>query len=200
MDIFYKCKNCNTQNVITVDETIDLTNNADLLKKILDNSHFEVGCDKCKEKNLVIYPALIQDDRLKFYIKINTNDEKLVLLAKDDYKIRIVKDLNQANEKIRCFNYMLDDRIVEIIKLKIKKDLEINNPGLKIHEMYFFRMLNGYLEFLVFTKEELLGTMKYQTLGYFELEKEHKDKFDDTLQVVDENFAKDFVIEAEKLA
>ncbi len=189
MLITFKCTHCGKINTVEVDDTINLTGNQDLLKTVLDNSKFNFKCEDCKTEHNVVYDVLFQDDNEKFYVKINSSNELLTLMSKDDYKIRIVKDLNQANEKLRTFYYRLDDRIIEIIKFLIKDDLEKNNDNLKITEIYFFRYSQSYLEFVLFSKEEYLGIMKYSLSGYKEIKHKHKEKFDETIQVIDEKFA-----------
>lgn len=189
MLITFKCTHCGKINTVEVDDTINLTGNQDLLKTVLDNSKFNFKCEDCKTEHNVVYDVLFQDDNEKFYVKINSSNELLTLMSKDDYKIRIVKDLNQANEKLRTFYYRLDDRIIEIIKFLIKDDLEKNNGNLKITEIYFFRYSQSYLEFVLFSKEEYLGIMKYSLSGYKEIKHKHKEKFDETIQVIDEKFA-----------
>ena len=189
MLITFKCTHCGKINTVEVDDTINLTGNQDLLKTVLDNSKFNFKCEDCKTEHNVVYDVLFQDDNEKFYVKINSSNELLTLISKDDYKIRIVKDLNQANEKLRTFYYRLDDRIIEIIKFLIKDDLEKNNDNLKITEIYFFRYSQSYLEFVLFSKEEYLGIMKYSLSGYKEIKHKHKEKFDETIQVIDEKFA-----------
>lgn len=189
MLITFKCTECGEVNTIEVDDTLNLTSNQELLKTVLDNSKFQFKCSKCGKEHNVIYDVLLQDDNEKFYIKINTTNELISLVGKDDYKIRIVKDLNQANEKLRCFYFRLDDRLVEIIKFLMKDDLEKNNDNLKITEMYFFRFNSSYLEFVVFSEDKYLGTMKYNFNGYKELKYKHSSKFIDEIQVVDEKYA-----------
>ena len=189
MLITFKCTHCGKINTVEVDDTINLTGNQDLLKTVLDNSKFNFKCEDCKTEHNVVYDVLFQDDNEKFYVKINSSNELLTLMSKDDYKIRIVKDLNQANEKLRTFYYRLDDRIIEIIKFLIKDDLEKNNDNLKITEIYFFRYSQSYIEFVLFSKEEYLGIMKYSLSGYKEIKHKHKEKFDETIQVIDEKFA-----------
>lgn len=189
MLITFKCTHCGKINTVEVDDTINLTGNQDLLKTVLDNSKFNFKCEDCKTEHNVVYDVLFQDDNEKFYVKINSSNELLTLMSKDDYKIRIVKDLNQANEKLRTFYYRLDDRIIEIIKFLIKDDLEKNNDNLKITEIYFIRYSQSYLEFVLFSKEEYLGIMKYSLSGYKEIKHKHKEKFDETIQVIDEKFA-----------
>lgn len=189
MLITFKCTKCGKINTIEVDDTLNLTGNQDLLKAVLDNSKFNFACSECGTNHNVIYDILFQDDNEKFYVKINSTNELLTLMSQDDYKIRIVKDLNEANEKLRTFYYRLDDRVIEIIKFLIKDDLEKNNDGLKITEMYFFRYSQGYLEFVIFDEEKLLGTMKFSLAGYKDIKHKHKSKFTDDVQVVDEKYA-----------
>ena len=189
MTITFKCTECGKINTVEVEDTLNLTSNQDLLKSILDNSKFQFKCSECGKEHNVIYDVLLQDDNEKFYIKINSGEELMTLVSQDDYKIRIVKDLNQANEKLRCFYYRLDDRLVELVKFLIKDDLEKNNDNLKITEMYFFRFSSNDLEFLIFTEDEFLGTMKYSFNGYKELKYKHGEKLIDEIQVVDEKYA-----------
>lgn len=188
MLITYKCTKCGKINTVEVDDTINLTGNQELLKTILDNSKFNFKCVDCNTEHNVIYDVLFQDDNEKFYVKINSSNELLTLVSKDDYKIRIVKDLNEANEKLRTFYYRLDDRVIEIIKYMIKDDLEKNNESLKVNEIYFFRYAQGYLEFVIFNKEAYLGIMKFSLAGYKEVKHKHKDNFDNNIQIVNENF------------
>lgn len=189
MLITFKCTHCGKVNTIEVDDTINLSGNQELLKSVLDTTKFNFKCKDCETVHNVIYDVLFQDDNEKFYVKVNTSNELLTLMSQDDYKIRIVKDLNEANEKLRIFYHRLDDRIIELIKFLIKDDLEKNNENLKITEMYFFKYTQGYFEFVVFSEEKYLGIMKYSLTGYKDLKHKHKDKFDDSIQVVNEKYA-----------
>ncbi len=189
MEIRFICSNCGKENIVEVDDEIDVTNKKDLLMSILDNTYFEHECLSCHKKNLVLYPILIKNSFNKYYLKINTAGENLYLLNNEEgYKIRIVKDLNEANEKIRIFNYLLEDYYVETIKYLLKKDLENSNENLKIDSIYFYKMQNGFLYFLVFDKERYIGDMKYSLSGYFEIEERFKDKINKLEQIIDEKY------------
>ncbi len=198
MQITFKCKNCGEINCIDVDNILDITNNNDLMKRILDNSAFIFNCRKCQAEHNVIYDALIENNNLKYYLKINTSNQLLALMPENDYKIRIVKDLNEANEKIRCFNYLLDDRLVEIIKYLLKENLESNNEGLKITEIYFFRVVDNNLEFVLFQDDDYKGIMRYSFTGYNHLNEIFKQYFDDNIQVVDKNYAISIITKAKE--
>lgn len=189
MEIRFKCSNCGKENIIEVEDEIDITNKKDLLKSILDNTYFEHECKSCNTKNLVLYPILIKNSFNKYYVKINTNNENLYLLNNEEgYKIRIVKDLNEANEKIRIFNYLLEDYYVESIKYLLKRDLENSNENLVVDSIYFYKVENGFLHFLIFDKERYLGDMKYSLSGYFEIEERLKDKINKLEQIIDEKY------------
>lgn len=88
MLITFKCTHCGKINTVEVDDTINLTGNQDLLKTVLDNSKFNFKCEDCKTEHNVVYDVLFQDDNEKFYVKINSSNELLTLMSKDDYKIR----------------------------------------------------------------------------------------------------------------
>lgn len=189
MEIRFKCKKCNKENIIEVDDEIDITGKKNLLTELLNSDYFKHKCAYCDEDNLIIYPLLIKDSFHKFYIRLNHENKKLVLIdTQEAYKIRIVKDLNELSEKLRIFNSFLDDEYIESIKYQIKRDLEEHNDNLKIDNIYFYKVEKGFLYFILFDKENYLGSMKYNVAGYFKLEEKFKDKINKLEQVIDEDY------------
>ena len=69
-----------------------------------------------------------------------------------DYILRLVNNQNELKEKIMIRDLNLDDRIIEIMKLCYRYEIEESNPRLKITETYLNYYNNKYM--IVFFLED----------------------------------------------
>jgi predicted nucleic-acid-binding Zn-ribbon protein len=183
-EIIFNCPKCGKSHILNVEDELDLTKDKSKLSSLLDDSYFSHECDNCKEKTVVEFPFIVKDDTFNYLYKLNPNDEMLFLLKDNEQReIRVVRNLNELKEKIRIKYFRLNDHVVEYIKKLIKEDIESNNE-IKIDEIYFIKYEDEKLHFVLFDKENYLGSMTYSKEGYIKLVKELKEKVDKDLQIV----------------
>ena len=136
------CPKCGKTQEFEVHDSINVTLDPDLLNKLLDNSIFTFKCHDCGFEEVSLYPVLYHDMKKKLMIQLCPLDQvdhykemfknSTEFMAKefsisDDYKYRIVSNLNDLLEKIFIFSENLDDRVIELIKLDVLDELEDDN-------------------------------------------------------------------------
>ncbi len=188
-DFIFKCNDCNEVNVKEIEDEFNLTNNINLLKSIYDDSFFSTNCKKCNKNHILEYESLFIDDNYKFIIKLNPSNDIKIILNNDpkynDYKIRVVNNLNDLKEKLRIFYSTLNDHIIEVIKEKInisyKKEYDIDY-------LCFSSFKDDKISFVIINSlNEYVGTLNYKIDGYNNLL--NKIELNNEIQVVDNALA-----------
>ncbi len=200
LEVIFKCNKCNKLNVKNIkDNEYNLTKNIDLVKSIYDDSLFEEECTECHSKMIIERDSLFIDDDYKFIIKLDASNENKVLMINEpkylDYKVRIVKSLNDLKEKLRIFYSFLDDHLIEIIKEEVFNEID---PSLNPEYLTFHKINEYGLSFVVISSmDEYLGSISVKFDKYYEF----KDliKIDNSIQVVDFKLAKRYKKEIEEI-
>lgn len=137
-----ECPKCGKKQKFEVHDSINVTLDPDLSDKLLDGSIFNIKCDSCGYEESTLYPILYNNMEKKYMIQLcppeevdhykemfNVGNEMMAkqFSISDDYKYRIVSNLNDLLEKIFIFNEDLDDRIIELMKLDVLDELEDDN-------------------------------------------------------------------------
>lgn len=199
LEVIFKCNKCNKINVKNIEnDEYNLTKNIELVKSIYDDSLFEEECIECHAKNIVERDTLFIDDDYKFIIKLDMSHENKVIINNDpmykDYKIRIVKSLNDLKEKLRIFYSFLDDSTIEVIKETLFNEVD---PSVNLDYLTFHKINEYGLGFVAISQiDEYLGTINVKFDKYNEL----KDliHIDNSIQVVDFKLAKRYLKEIEE--
>ena len=103
---------------------INLTGNRELLSELLRKGINYMVCPKCGEEFYYEQNCLVLNSEKNYAVAstpspIKLNDEKSALyhiLKKSDFRMRYVDEFIYLTEKIRIFEFNLDDRALEIVK------------------------------------------------------------------------------------
>lgn len=126
----YICPNCRHEQQVNTYPIINLQSDKELYEDLFSLNLFRIECPKCKKTSVIQYDCLVVDMYKKYIVylytsnnldEFNKNIDKLV----DNYKdiltelkyTRVVTSLNQLLEKLLIFDYDLNDKIIELMKL-----------------------------------------------------------------------------------
>jgi len=129
--IDYECPNCKNKFKIAVYPMINLQSENYLYEDLFSLDLFNVKCSACKKTTLIQYNTLIVDMYKKYIVYLlidkSVNLETLVTGLKqnpeyskvfEDLKYtRLVGSLNEMLEKLLIFDYDLNDKVIEVLKL-----------------------------------------------------------------------------------
>ena len=82
VDLKFKCEKCGEEFPIRVIESIDIKENPELKKDILNDRIYNFKCPKCEEFNKVLTPLLYIDSESKYAVQTGEFDY-LVTKRKD---------------------------------------------------------------------------------------------------------------------
>jgi hypothetical protein len=148
---------------VTVYPLVDSNRNPKLKQKILNGEFFVRHCSNCDEKMMIWHDTMYQDHEKGFLIYLTndvveisktmewTRDEKNIGHMPEDTRIRIVQNQNQLKEKLNLFEYELDDRVIELIKLQLLDVLDNIPAWLK--DVLCWVKKNGDFEFTLLGDE-----------------------------------------------
>ena len=128
-----KCSGCGAPNDFTVYDSVNVSIDHELKKKVLDGSIFKMHCKKCEASIVVKYdllyhdmsefrPLLIQCFQEKNgWEKVNSANAKIRKMMREmnrteQFPHRVVIGYNSLRETIRIFDSGYDDRIMFVAK------------------------------------------------------------------------------------
>ncbi|MDO5844227.1 MAG: CpXC domain-containing protein [Methanocorpusculum sp.] len=126
------CPKCGAKTEFTMYPSFTASSNHDLREKFLDGSLTTLTCSSCGFSGAVEYPMLYHDldDKFSIYFKPDTAERSVnlpnVLPAHllGDMRLRLVHNQDDFREKIYIFRDKLDDRIIEVVKDAILREME----------------------------------------------------------------------------
>lgn len=127
----YTCPHCEYKFKIPVYPMINLQSENYLYEDLFSLDLFKVQCGSCKKTSLIQYNTLIVDMYKKYIVYLlidnSVNLDTLVSDMKknpeytkvfDELKYtRLVSSLNELLEKLLIFDYDLNDKVIEVLKL-----------------------------------------------------------------------------------
>ena len=138
------CPKCGAKQEFTLFPTINAANH-DLREKFLDGSLTTITCSNCGFSGMVEYPLVFHDITEKFSVYFEpdsdarTADLQHMLPAhlEADFRLRLVHTLDDLREKIYIFRDKLDDRIVELVKDAILREMEAKKEKVIPDALYY---------------------------------------------------------------
>lgn len=157
------CPKCGHLNDITVWNSITADSNPDLKQDLLSGKINFFVCSSCGYRALMPNPMLYYDDSHKLIISFSPcNDDvttqKLYdevrkaaeesgeLKKLDGYNLRFVTNINDLMEKIITFDYNLNDKVIEVMKIMI---LARDPDTAPYRECRFGKLENDNIEFVI---------------------------------------------------
>ena len=141
------CSVCGEKIPLNFREFVDVKENPEYKKMILDGGFFNVVCPKCGTTALIEYPVMYMDPDKKLNIyMVPRHDRTLVAnlnslnipedkVDPDEIK-RVTASSEDLVEKILIYDSGRDDRIIELYKLLISERMRVQWP-----EMYRSKLL-----------------------------------------------------------
>ena len=136
------CPECGEEGLLPYYESINVTQEPDLKNAVLDAGLFTWTCPVCGRASRVSYPFLYHDmaHRLMIhYLPDASQDDGLAdavsasgVFRGSGYTLRTVRSYEQLLEKICIFDLELDDRVVELCKDLLIRELAQEHPELDI--------------------------------------------------------------------
>lgn len=137
MEYLVSCPFCGNENKIN---TYDVIRPKDEAFSEIMNGHLTFfKCPNCEKLSPIIKNFIYLDEGKKFVILHKNNEKEFVDLSgfeDKDYLIRIVSNIYELREKIILFNHGLNDRIVELMKVLYKYEVEADIKIDWVERMY----------------------------------------------------------------
>lgn len=149
-----KCPKCGMKSPFMLWESINTVLNTQMKAAVRDGSVFCFECPKCGHKVNVNYEMVyhqMEDQIMICCVFDNTaglatrlfssGDEDIAFmdLKLEGYIHRIVTNQKELIEKLAIFDAGLDDRIIELYKIKVLEKVSSNCPELKDTNAFFIR-------------------------------------------------------------
>ena len=204
------CKNCGHKQVVNIFPYINFKKNPEYYLKVKDLSIFNIVCNQCHKQFMIQYNILLLDETHKYFLyllpnkddyehfkhqidyfmKMNFNSDEFP--EYNEYKTRLVFNLNHLIEKISIFELSLNDKAIEILKNVIIDSKTIKE---EFNELYFDRIENTDIVFIYLTK--LSNTIKNTkiSIGLYNniIEKVNKEIKEEQFEVIDSEWARNFI-------
>lgn len=166
------------------------SNNLKGRKDIFNDELFLYRCNHCGHYQKIVYECIYYDEKLKYMIILSRGRlKKLSKINVDKYQVRFVKELNELKEKIIIKEHNLDDRIIEIMKNKIKGSLNSKAS----YQIFLINECNDLVFILVYPNDEVIETFLFDYALYFNLkEKYEKNLIDD--YIIDAKYASKVIL------
>jgi hypothetical protein len=138
------CPKCQTKQQFTLFPSINASNH-ELCEKLMDASLITLTCPECGFSGVVEYPMLYHNMEEKFSIFYQPGSaERTAALPNvlpahllGDMRLRLVHSMDEFREKIFIFRDKLDDRIVEVVKDSILREMEAKKEKVQPEALYY---------------------------------------------------------------
>ncbi len=140
------CNSCGESSDIEVYTSINVKQDPELRKKVLDNNLFGYRCFSCGELITTFHDVLYNDPINRFMVWLTKPDnQNIIFFSKNSlrateilggrYKLRITRSPFHWIERIRTLECKMDDRIIELYKfgLKTKRKLPLETTNDFLH-------------------------------------------------------------------
>ncbi|MDO5845906.1 MAG: CpXC domain-containing protein [Methanocorpusculum sp.] len=138
------CPKCGAKQHFTLFPSINASN-TELREKFLDGTLTTLVCSECGFSGVVEYPMLYHDldEKFSLFFQPDSADRTAslpnVLPAHllGDMRLRLVHTQDDFREKIFIFRDKLDDRIVEVVKDSILREMEAKKEKVLPEALYY---------------------------------------------------------------
>lgn len=143
------CPECGTENDFVVWQSLNGDLDPEAKQRLIDGTLFDFKCKKCGYESKVNYPILYHDmthnvmihcvpeEGVEEAYKEFVESENAFGIKLPKYTKRIVTNHNSLREKAIIFEYGLDDRVIEIIKLFYYANASKQFPEANIRDVFF---------------------------------------------------------------
>lgn len=162
---------------------------------IFNDELFLYRCSHCGHYQKIVYECVYYDDKLKYAVILSHDgSKKISKMEVNKYQIRFVKELNELKEKIIIKEHNLDDRIVEIMKNKIRSTI----TSKATYRLFLVNDHNELVFMLVYPNNEIIKTYTFDYTMYFDLKNKYeKSLLDD--YIVDAKYASKIILNSDDI-
>ena len=177
------CPKCGKVHLCDRYSVINVTEKPELKEKVLLNKLFVFKCDACGLTAPLTYESVYVDTKKKllFYLtpeRTENTEKSLAMWEKVDAgQKRIVTSLNDLKEKILIADNLLDDRIVEFMKIEHLKQLEKEIKDDNLLDILFDYQGNQYY-FMLFFEKKGIGRIPVSQEYYRDAEHRYSSRID----------------------
>lgn len=146
------CSYCKKEYPVQIWESVNAQLNPEMKKKLLDGRLYETVCPHCGGTIHCVYDFFYHDMDLKYMIAIQReNAESMDFFPfPDEYKLRLVRDIDELAEKVRIFDQGLNDIAIETTKMIVKEISHIKS------KLLFLAEDNAQLQFIMVENEKVM--------------------------------------------
>ncbi len=138
------CPKCGVKQEFTLFPIINAANH-DLCEKFLDGTLMTITCSNCGFSGIVEYPLVFHDITEKFSLyfepdsdaRIADLNHMLPAHIEPEFRLRLVHTQDDLREKIYIFRDKLDDRIIELVKDAILREMEAKKEEVVPDALYY---------------------------------------------------------------
>lgn len=138
------CPKCGSKQEFTLYRSINASNH-DIREKFLNGQLNMLVCSNCGFSGAVEYPFLYHDLNEKFSLYFQPDSiERTISLQNvlpahllPEIRMRLVHTQDEMREKIFIFRDKLDDRIIELVKDSILKEMEAKKEKIMPEALYY---------------------------------------------------------------
>lgn len=208
------CPECKQQSNFEIYQTIDLINEPEIAKRLMNLSLFRFVCPKCGCNVFVEYPFAVMDEEEKFFFfcfpgnkDVTEDNVKLISLTTNDavkdkgFLFRFVDSREAILEKINIFYNDFDDRAMEIYKLKHYPAWQKRFP--KMTTASFSNDFKLGLSIYIFSNMQMLAVLPFKETEYDAIVDKYfydSDLRAQDLKVVNSAWAKEYLEQFEKVS
>ena len=121
-DIVYACPYCGKEFAMTVQDSVNASQDPDLRDRCLSGDIFKQTCPHCQADFMAMTPIVYSDPEHRFVLWLSDKElpeavkKQADVLVKAGYRLRRCLDIQEFTEKIQIFEDGVDDVLVEIAK------------------------------------------------------------------------------------
>lgn len=203
------CPNCGKEETVTISTLLDSTRDAALEGKVLSGSVFSHRCSFCHEEFPMDYSCLYHDGKRKLLVFFAADEKNLIEMRAringkyennrlektlnawmENCTVRIVTSEYQLQEKILIAHFNLDDRVVEIARTLMEK--ELMNERNDVKGLLFNTGSDGF-EFLILSENGIDGAIPFTNEIYEEIKNRYPSLSEDTCHEIDRLWAENYL-------
>lgn len=154
----FRCPSCGDIFTVNLPDVVNAAEGHEYKDLILSGELFLHECPHCSRRQVVSWPLAYIDTEGKHLVFLS--DKQLSIDETEGYTARLVDRAGDMIEKIKIFDYGLDDRAIELVKYVTKQDMGIPQEA----NLKFVRM-DGADSELIFTYPSK-GQMEMIAIGF----------------------------------